>query len=121
MRIIIKTGHGEFSEESRVTIEEKLSPLGKLLGNDEERALLEVEIERAPAEGRSSEPYRMSANIKLDSHTYHAEAVKPTVESVSDRVREELSNEIRHAKGKSKSLWKRGGAALKSMLRGATE
>lgn len=121
MRITIKTGNGEFSEESRVAIEDKLSPVGRLLGGDEERALLDVEVERAPAEGRSAEPYRLSANIRIDGKVYHAEAVKPTVESAADRVRDELSNELRHARGKAKSLFKRSGAAVKSLLRGFSE
>ena len=118
MRIVIKTTHyADLAPASAQAVEEKLAPVARLLGNDTDHALLEVELEHAPAEGRSSEPCRMVANLSMLGDVFHAEAVKPTPESAADRVRNELEKEIRRVRGKSEHLFKRGGRALKNMLR----
>lgn len=117
MHISIKAQKYQFTPETEALIEEKLTAPLRLLGSESERALLEIEIENAPAEGRSSEPCRLVARLIIDGQVYHAEAVKPTPESAADRVRSELEAEIRHSRGRARRLWKRGHAALKQMLR----
>ena len=98
-------------------IEEKLVAPLRLLGQKGENAFLEIEVEEAPAEGRSSEPVRLVARLTVDGKVYHAEAVKPTPETAADRVRSELEAEIRKERGRARKLWKRGEAAVKRMLR----
>lgn len=117
MNIIIKTAKYELSPESEAMVKEKLVAIEKLLGGEAATALLEVEVTEAPAEGRSAEPYRLVARLTTNGRVYHAEAVKPSPESAADRVREDLSAEIRHERGRAKTLWKRGRAAVKNMLR----
>lgn len=117
MHITIKANKYNLSPETEALLEEKLAAPLRLLGNESDRALLEIEIEEAPAEGRSSEPCRLVARLIIDGDVFHAEAVKPTPESAADRVRSELEAEIRHSRGRSRKLWKRGGAAIKRMLR----
>ena len=117
MNITIKATKYQLSPATEALIEEKLAAPLRLLGEVGDRALLEIEIEEAPAEGRSSEPCRLVARLIIDGDVYHAEAVKPTPESAADRVRSELEAEIRHSRGRARKLWKRGRAAIKQMLR----
>lgn len=117
MNITIKASKYQLSPETEALIEEKLAAPLRLLGEEGDRALLEIEIENAPAEGRSSEPCRLVARLIIDGKVFHAEAVKPTPESAADRVRSELEAEIRHSRGRAERLWKRGGSAIKEMLR----
>ncbi len=98
-------------------VERKLVAPLRLLGGEDETALLEVEVEEAPPEGRSSTPYRLVARLMKDGKVYHAEAVKPSPESAADRVRSTLEAEIRHANGRSRRLFKRGASAIKDLLR----
>lgn len=102
---------------SREAVEEKLAPIARLLGSEADTALLEIELEPAPAEGRSATPTKVVAVLKTNGRTYHAEAVKPTPESAADRVRATLEHEIRKVRGKDKSVWKRGAERLKDMMR----
>ena len=118
MRTTTKAIHGDLPAPALTAVAERLAPIERVLGADHERALLEIELERAPAEGRSAEPYRLVANVTLDGKVFHAEAVKPSPESAADRVRAELESEIRKTRGKARDYLKRGGAAIKSMLRG---
>ena len=117
MNITIKATKYQLRPETEALIEKKLVAPLRLLGEEGDRALLEIEIEEAPAEGRSSEPCRLVARLIIDDKVFHAEAVKPNPESAADRVRSELESEIRKSRGRARRLIKRGGAALKRMLR----
>jgi ribosome-associated translation inhibitor RaiA len=117
MHITIKATKHHVTPETEAVIEEKLAAPLRLLGKDSDHAMLEFELSEAPPEGRSSEPWRLVARLIVDDQMYHAEAVKPTPESAADKVRSELEAEIRHTKGRTHRLMKRGGAAIKKMLR----
>ena len=117
MNITIKSTRYEFTPEDEALIEKKLSAPLRLLGEESDTALLEIDIEQAPPEGRSSEPYRLVANLIVGGKVFHAEAVKPSPESAADSVRRELEAEIRRSRGRTRRLFKRGGSAIKRMLR----
>ena len=117
MNITIKATKYQLRPETEALIEKKLTAPFRLFGEEAERALIEIDVEEAPPEGRSSEPCKIVARLVINDKVYHAEAVKPTPESAADRVRSELESEIRKDRGRARKLWKRGGAAIKRMLR----
>ena len=117
MNITIKASKYTLTPETEALIEEKLAAPMRLFGEKGDTALLEIEVEEAPAEGRSSEPCKLSAKLSIDGKVFYAEAVKPTPEIAADRVRDDLEAEIRKVRGRSQTLYKRGGAAIKRMLR----
>ncbi len=117
MQTIFKESKFRLSPDTEAMVEKKLVAVGRLLGNDSENAMLEIEVTQAPAEGRSSEPYRLVARLAVLDQVFHAEAVKPTPEIAADRVRSELEAEIRHSRGRARKMFRRGGAAIKRMLR----
>src|SRR3989344_3953227 len=117
MNITIRATKYQLSPETEALIEEKLAAPLRLLGKESDRALLEIEIEEAPPEGRSSEPCRLVARLIINDQVFHAEAVKPSPESAADRVRSELEAEIRHSRGRARRLIRRGSSAIKRMLR----
>ncbi len=117
MNITIKATKYKLSPETERLIEEKLAAPLRLLGEESDRALLEIEIEEAPPEGRSPAPCRLVARLIIDGNVFHAEAVKPTPESAADRVRSELEAEVRHSRGRAQRLMKRGRSAIKRILR----
>lgn len=118
MNIAIKgTKKYKLLPATEAIIEEKLVAPLRLLGGKSENALLEIEVEEAPPEGRSSKPVRLEARLTVDGKVFYATAVKPTPETAADRVRAELESEIRKERGRARKLWKRGEAAVKRMLR----
>ncbi len=117
MNITIKATKYRLTPETEALLEEKLAAPLRLLGEEGDRAMLEIEIEEAPPEGRSSEPCRLVARLIINDQVFHAEAVKPNPESAADRVRSELEAEIRHSRGRARRLWRRGSSAVKRMLR----
>ncbi|HVB19716.1 MAG TPA: hypothetical protein VNF51_00290 [Candidatus Paceibacterota bacterium] len=117
MNITIKAAKYKLTPQTEALIEEKLAAPLRLLGEEGDRALLEIEIAEAPPEGRSAEPCRLVARLIINDTVFHAEAVKPTPASAADKVRSELEAEIRHSRGRARRLVRRGSSALKQMLR----
>lgn len=117
MNITIKAPKYPITRETEEMLEEKLAAPLRLLGTNGNNALLEVELEDAPAEGRSATPTRLVANISIDGRVFHAEAVKPSAASAADRVRSELESEIRKSRGRARRFVRRGGAAMKELFR----
>lgn len=117
MNITIKSSKYPLTPETEALVEEKLAAPIRLFGEKGDSALLEIEVEQAPAEGRSSEPCKLTATLSIEGNVFHAEAVKPNPESAADRVRNELEAAIRTSRGRSRTLVRRGGAAIKRMLR----
>jgi hypothetical protein len=117
MQITINATKYRLDPETEAIVEEKLVAPLRLLGKESDRGLLEIEVEEAPPHGRSSEPYHLIARLKVDGQVYYAEATKPSPESAADKVRSELEAEIRKTRGRAHRLLRRGGIALKNMLR----
>jgi ribosome-associated translation inhibitor RaiA len=117
MNIVIKATKYQLSPATEAIIEEKLAASLRLLGEEGEQAMLEVDVEEAPPEGRSSEPCKLVARLTINGKVFHAEAVKPTPESAADKVRSELEAEIRHSRGRARRLLERGSSAVKQILR----
>ena len=116
MRTIIRAKKYPLTPRSEAILEEKLAAPLRLLGEEGDGALLEIEIEEAPPEGRSSEPVRVVANLAIRDRVFHSEAVKPSPESAADRVRSQLEAEIRKFRGREKSYLRRGRAAVKQFF-----
>ena len=117
MNIAMRERKYTLTPETEKLIEEKLVAPLRLLGEKADEALLDIEIEQAPPEGRSAEPVRLAATLTLGRRVYHAEAVKPSPETAADRVRDDLEAEIRKSRGRASRLMRRGASALKGMLR----
>lgn len=117
MNITIKATRYELTPKTAALIEEKLVAPLRLLGEEGDGALLEIEVEHAPPEGRSAEPCRLVARLSVGGEVFHAKAVKPTPESAADRVRSELEAEIRRSRGRARRLVRSGSARIKKMLR----
>ncbi len=117
MNITIKAPHHNLTEAMRGLIEDKFSALDKLTAHAGTPVTLSCEIEESIAVERSGAKYRAEGNLALDGKLFRAEAASSTLEGAVDRVRDDLIREFQHAQGKRKGLVKRGGAALKRMLR----
>ncbi|OGG77906.1 hypothetical protein A3A36_02420 [Candidatus Kaiserbacteria bacterium RIFCSPLOWO2_01_FULL_52_12b] len=117
MHITIKATHQELTLATREFIEGKFSALGKLMAGSASPATLSCEIEESIAVERAGARYRAEGNLSVDGKLFRAEAASNTLEGAIDRVRDDLMREVRRARGKERGLLKRGGAALKRMLR----
>jgi len=117
MNITVKSTHQELTQTMRELIEEKLSAIEKLVGGPATPATLACEIEQSMSVERAGAKYRAEGNLSVNGKLFRAQAESGTLEGAIDRVRDDIVRELQHAGGKRKGLLKRGGAALKRMLR----
>ncbi|MBI5405835.1 ribosome-associated translation inhibitor RaiA [Candidatus Kaiserbacteria bacterium] len=117
MNITIKAKRSELTPATREFIEEKFSALEKLVASAIGPVTLSCEIEESIAVERAGARYRAEGNLSVDGRLFRAEASSNTLEGAVDRVRDELARELGSARGKKRNLLKRGGEAIKRMLR----
>ncbi|MFA6503142.1 MAG: HPF/RaiA family ribosome-associated protein [Candidatus Paceibacterota bacterium] len=117
MNITIKAPRHDLTEAMQNLIESKFSALDKLVANSKTPVTLSCEIEESIAVERSGAKYRAEGNLSVDGKLMRASATGMTLEDAVDQVRDELAREVQHLRGKKQGLVRRGGAALKQMLR----
>ncbi len=117
MNITIKsTGH-ELNDDVKNLVAEKFSSMEKIISKSNIPAQLFFEIEQSIAVERAGSKYRAEGNLIIDGQTLRAEASGETLEDAVDNVRDQLTRKLQGTRGKRRELIKRGGAALKRMLR----
>jgi ribosomal subunit interface protein len=119
MNITIKATRHGLSDAEREMAEAKLGSLTKHLGTGVSAETAELNVELAVvADGeKHGTAFRAEANLNVAGHLHRAEALAGTMAAAVDRVREELAQELQKGRGRRRTLIRRGGAALKSMLR----
>lgn len=117
MNITIKATRYELTPSVQDLIEDKFFALGKLVENPESPAMLACEIEESIAAVRAGAKYRAEGNLSVNGKLFRATAENATLEGAVDHVRDDLVREVQRTQGKRRDLIKRGGAALKRMLR----
>jgi ribosome-associated translation inhibitor RaiA len=117
MNITIKATHHDLTQDMRELIEGKFSALDKLTGQASSSALLACEIDESIAVERAGAKFHAKGNLSVGGNLFRGEASSDTLEGAVDQVRDDLVREWQHAQGKKQGLMKRGGAALKKMLR----
>lgn len=114
--ITVKATNLELSGGLSALIDQKLTPLGKLISSNTTDGYCRVEIVKLP-EHQSGKIYRVEVDLYAHGKNYRVEATEEQVEKAIDDARDELKQELLHVQGKHKSMLRRGGQAIKNMLR----
>ena len=96
-------------------LEQKLESLEKFF-NDKQEVRCDIEFEKETSH-QSGKHFRVEANLFVDGTLYRAEATELSFEEAIDEVRAELDKRLRRAQKKKDTLVKRGGRAIKKMMR----
>lgn len=114
--INVKGSNLELTDELKILIEQKITPIEKFLPKDETDIKCDVEIEKINDQ-QSGNIFRAEINLFVAGIKYRAEKTEDQIEKAIDRARDELKKEVRRSRGKHDSLIKRGGRKIKDMLR----
>jgi len=80
---------------------------------------IDVELSKTTNHHRQGEIFAASVNVTTAlGKLYHARSEKVDLYEAIDDVRDEVVREIRSAKGKEHSLFRRGAKKIKDMLKG---
>lgn len=96
-------------------VDQKFQSLDKFIG-DETDVKCDVEFEKV-TDSQTGKVHRVETNLWLAGKLYRAEATELSFEEAIDEVRNELDKELRRANDKHSTLVKRGGRAIKRMMR----
>jgi ribosomal subunit interface protein len=119
IKINIKTKDLALTDEIRNRVEEKIAHIEKFLNlTDEQEAIADVEVgKNFDSHHQKGDVYR--AEINLHGFGNNMRAVHKTFDIIVaiDEAAAELVKQIRRDKGKNNDLVRRGGRAIKKLLR----
>ena len=114
--IQFKATNTELDDQLTTLVEQKFSSLSKFVGGETDvHCEVEFELETAHQSGKH---FRLEANLTLKGRLYRAEATEESFEKAIDEVRSELDKELSRANDKHDTMVRKGGRAIKEMMRG---
>ena len=119
MKLTFKGTNYDITGEILAFAEKKISALQKLAGDESMSEMrVDVELGRETEAHQNGRVWRAELNVDKAGDRFRATATEESLEDAIDRVIGDMARELRSAKNKKQGLMKRGGAAVKSMLRG---
>jgi ribosomal subunit interface protein len=120
MIINIKVLNMPLTDPLRDYVEKRLGTLGKFLNEMAENSIVDAEIGKTTNHHKLGNVFRAEFNLSLSgkSHRIRAVSEKDDLYAAIDDAKEELEREIVSFKGKKKTLFKRGAAMVKGMMKG---
>ncbi|HEX8591565.1 MAG TPA: HPF/RaiA family ribosome-associated protein [Candidatus Paceibacterota bacterium] len=115
MNIQFKNSSGGLSGRLQERIERKLTKLSRITDSETNSANAFFELERAIGSHQSGEVWQVVINIDADGSRFHTSELAETPQKAADKALKEIQTEIRKARGKERTLVKRGGGILKSL------
>lgn len=118
MKIQIKGTNMNLTDEISDYLHKKINMLEKFIDPNDTSVLCEVEIGRTTNHHKSGDVFRTEINIRQDGKHFRAVAEQESVMASIDEAKDEMSLELSNYKSKKITLLRRGGAAIKNMLKG---
>ncbi len=116
METRIKTTDYQLVPEVQSYLDERLGGIEKLLGSLEDSARAEVELGRSTAHA-SGDVYFAEVNLIITGANMHATATAASVNAAIDEVKDDIMEQLRKHKQLHRSFVRKGGAALKRLMR----
>lgn len=114
MKISISGSHIDLTDALRNHVDHEFKKLEKLI---EPNARIDVEIGKTTEHHKQGNIFKAEAKIVEAKAEYFAEFVTEDLYSAIGMLSDELSQQITRSKSKHRTLFKRGGAMIKSLLR----
>ncbi|MFN3187939.1 MAG: ribosome hibernation-promoting factor, HPF/YfiA family [Candidatus Paceibacteria bacterium] len=111
--IIFKHTNTDVDYELQSILTQKITPLEKYF---EEPTIVEVEFKKE-APKNNGEVFVVEVNCTVKGELYRAVAMSETFEKSIDKARNELDKELRRAKKKRGSMFRKGARRIKDMMR----
>lgn len=116
MEIKIKASDLDLTADVQSYIEEKAGQLEKLLGNDAQLAICDVEVSRATGH-QHGDVWRAEIRISGPGESHYTQATGESVNAAIDIAKDEMMSRLRKTKTKRFALLRREGLRLKNWMR----
>ena|SRR3989338_9386889 len=121
MRINLQAKNMELTEAIRNYVIERETNLGRLLSKIEagdKEALVNFEVSKTTNHHKSGVVFHADCLINLNGKEFYGSADEEDLYVAIDEVKDKLFNEIGKNKDRRQTLFKRGAASVKKMLKG---
>ncbi len=99
-------------------IEKKISALEKFYKREED-IVVNVEVGRTTQHHKSGDIFRAEIHIRSRGNEYYASAETEDLYTAIDEVKDKIVYELTSTRKRTKRLFRKGGAQIKNLLRGA--
>src|SRR3989338_5318187 len=124
MNINLQGKNMELTEAIRDYVSKRVTNLEKLLSRIEERqgkVMVNFEVSKSTNHHKSGEIFHADCLIKIDGKEFYGSADKEDLYQAVDALKDSLYNEINKNKDKNQTLFKRGAASIKKMMKGLSK
>jgi ribosomal subunit interface protein len=118
MNLNIKTLNMSLTPDIESYLERKLRMLGRIIDWDSDNVFVQAELGKTTDHHRQGNIFRAEINVRYGGRYIRAVSEKEDLYSAIDEMKDELSRELKHTKGKRFALVRRGAIALKNMVKG---
>ncbi|MBI4068039.1 ribosome-associated translation inhibitor RaiA [Candidatus Kaiserbacteria bacterium] len=116
MKINIKGTQYQLTSEVRDYLEKKLAAIGKFIDESQGEAICDVELEHQNAQKHGA-VFRAEVNLNTHGEFFRVEDTGESMNAAIDAVHDEILRRLRKGKTRVMSNVRRGGAAIKKMMR----
>lgn len=99
-------------------LEKRLSAFDKFSHSDKDSARYDVEVGKTTNHHRSGDVFRAEINLHMDGQNFFAVSEKDDLYAAIDEVKDQIVQQITSHKDKSTTLYRRGAARIKNILKG---
>jgi len=124
MNIKILAKNIELTEAIRDYVEKRVTNLGKLLSRIEKEGgevTVHFEVGKSTNHHKGGEFFHTDCSVMVKGQKFYASADKEDLYEAIDTVKESLFYEISKKKDRKQTLYKRGAASVKKMMKGLSK
>ena len=118
MNIHIKTTNLTLTPDIQDYLDKKIESFDKLIDPTDTSVSYQVELGRTSKHHKSGDIFRAEINLRKDGRQFRAVSEQDTLLSAIDEAKDEMLEELKSYKSKRTTLIRRGGAAIKDMIKG---
>ncbi|MEK7628767.1 MAG: HPF/RaiA family ribosome-associated protein [Patescibacteria group bacterium] len=115
MNTTVKWTNATANAQVESYLDERMKAVEKLIDESESEALCRVEL--AHESSKHGESWRAEITLSAGGQKFRVEQSDTTINAAIDAVKDEIMRQLRTGKNKRMSAVRKGGAAIKKMLR----
>ncbi len=117
MHINLKATNIELTDTIREYTENEVNSLDKFIHADPATVMANVEVGKTTQHHKSGEVYRAEINLTIGSRKLRTVSEKTDLRTAVDDAKAQMARVITTSKDKQRSLYKRGAAQVKALLK----
>lgn len=117
MKINIKATNTFLTPAISDYVTKRIDSLEKFADKTDETLMADVEVGKTSQHHQRGDVFRAEINLRIRGKQLRAVAEEADLYAAIDKVRDEMAEELRSSRKKDINLMRRGGAAIKNLLR----